>query len=139
MQNYVHYINICTFISTLECMLLQVTVNVIHCKVLQSPYTCIRGCLTIVSCSCGFTAEKPISKLGLGVHSDCVRCGRCKISECIGTVRCCGDSLLETTLCLVPQLIVVKNERRCGGTMCPSDSKRLTSIWRDCDTSWSRA
>ena len=67
----------------------------------------IRGCLTIVSCSSGFTAVVPISNLGLCVHSDCVRCGRSKTSECIGTLRCCGDSLLGTILCLVPHSIVV--------------------------------
>ena len=67
----------------------------------------VRGCLTIVSCSSGYTAVKPISKLGLCIHSDCVRCGRSKTSECIGTLRCCGDSLFGTTLWLVPHLIVV--------------------------------
>ena len=48
---------------------------------------CIRGCPTIMSSSCGFTAVKPISKLGLCPDSDCVRCGRCKVSDCVGTLR----------------------------------------------------
>ena len=79
-----------------------------------------------------------MSKLGLCIDCDCVRCGRSKPSECIGTLRCCGDSLYEPcAMWLVPHLIVVKSETRCGGTMSPSDSKRLTSIWRDCDISWS--
>ena len=43
-----------------------------------------------------------------------VRCGRCKTSECIGTLRCCGDSLLGTTLWLVPYSIVVEWEEVWG-------------------------
>ena len=47
----------------------------------------IRGCLTIKGCSTGCAAESPISKLGLCIHSDSVRCGRCKVSDCVGTLR----------------------------------------------------
>ena len=143
MQNYVYYTYYSCYTNGQYTGMYVFTWNrdcevIIHCKVSQSPCdpACHRGCLTIMSCSCGYTAVKPISKLGLCIHSDRVCCGRSKTSECIEILRCCGDTLFGTTLCLVPHSIVVKSDRRCGGMMCPSDPKRLTSIWRDCDTSW---